>query len=308
MGERLGPGPGDDPEKDMTAFLVSLLLTCVATAVPADVGAGAVPQGPEAEALGSEVFMQLYGHVMPHKVGSVHVGGIEIPTYNLQYFQIGAVLLIVLLFGNISKGVGRSDLGPVRRVLAGWVLWIRDEMVVPVMGPERGGRFTPYFCYVFFFVLFMNMLGLLPGGSTATASIFVTAAMALTTMVLVLGFGIWAQGPIAFWKNLVPSGVPLAIWPLMFLVELIGIVVKHVALTIRLFANMLAGHLVVLSFMGLIFYFAQTIDNWAYLVAVPSVGLAVFIMIIEAFVALLQAYVFTLLSIVFIGAAIHPEH
>ena len=91
-------------------------------------------------------------------------------------------------------------------------------------------------------------------------------------------------------------------------IELLGLMVKPFALMIRLFANMMAGHLVVLSFMGLIFFFAEDLGNVAYAVAVPAVGMAVFIMIIEAFVALLQAYIFTYLSILFVGMCRHPEH
>ena len=112
---------------------------------------------------------------------------------------------------------------------------------------------------------------------------------------------------IAFWKHLVPH-VPPLLWPLMFVVELVGLIVKPVALMIRLFANMTGGHLVVLSFMGLIFFFATMSPVVGYASAPIAVGFAVFIMIIESFVALLQAYIFTLLSIIFVSASIHPEH
>jgi len=120
--------------------------------------------------------------------------------------------------------------------------------------------------------------------------------------------GMWEQGPVKFWLNLVPHGLPLALWPLMFVVEIMGLIVKPFALMIRLFANMTGGHLVVLAFMGLIFYFSSMMGSLAYAIAVPAVAFAVFIMIIEAFVALLQAYIFTYLSILFIGMCLHPEH
>jgi F-type H+-transporting ATPase subunit a len=106
----------------------------------------------------------------------------------------------------------------------------------------------------------------------------------------------------------VPHGLPSWLVPLMLVVELIGLLVKPFALTIRLFANMMAGHLVIYSFLGLIFFFAPTLKAWTYAVALPSVGLQVFIMIIEGFVALLQAYIFTYLSILFVGMCRHPEH
>jgi F-type H+-transporting ATPase subunit a len=161
---------------------------------------------------------------------------------------------------------------------------------------------------VFFFILFMNLMGLAPFSATATSSIFVTAGLALTTLLAMLLCGMAVQGPIAFWKNLVPH-VPLALWPLMFVVELIGLVVKPVALTIRLFANMTGGHMVVLSFLGLIFFLGEiwgSAGGWG---ASPlGLAFAVFIMIIESFVALIQAYIFTQLSILFVNASVHPEH
>jgi F-type H+-transporting ATPase subunit a len=187
-------------------------------------------------------------------------------------------------------------------------MWVRDEMVYPEMGKEMGRKFLPYFLCVFFFILFMNLMGLAPYSATATASIFVTGALAITTFIAMLVCGMAVQGPLAFWKNLVPH-VPLALWPLMFVVELIGLLVKPFALMIRLFANMSGGHMVVLSFMGLIFFMANlwgTAGGWG---ATPvGVGFAVFIMIIEVFVAMLQAFIFTQLSVIFVNASVHPEH
>ena len=233
--------------------------------------------------------------------------GTQLVLTNLQLFQIAAVLLIFICFAGVPSYLrtGRGDY--ISRVFAGFASWVRDEMVVPVMGRELGLKFTPYFLCLFFFIVFMNVMGLAPGAATATASIFVTGAMASVTLLSMLGGGMFAQGPIAFWKNLVPH-VPLALWPLMFVVELIGLMVKPFALTIRLFANMTGGHMVVLSFMGLIFFFAKMSPAVGYAASPIAVGFAVFIMIIEAFVALLQAYIFTMLSIIFVSAAIHPEH
>jgi F-type H+-transporting ATPase subunit a len=122
----------------------------------------------------------------------------------------------------------------------------------------------------------MNLLGLVPGGATATASIFVTAALALTTFGLMIGGGMMEQGPAAFWKNLIPHGLPGFLVPLMFVIEVVGLLVKPFALMIRLFANLTGGHLVVYSFMGLIFYFAivkQAGDaSWAIATPWPSVS------------------------------------
>ena len=233
--------------------------------------------------------------------------GVQLVLTNLQLFQVCAALLCIVCFIGLPEQMrkGRSDV--LGRIFTGWAMWIRDEMVYPILGRDLGRRFLPYFLTLFFFVVFMNVLGLVPQGATATASIFVTGAMALTTLAVMIVGGMMVQGPLAFWKNLVPP-VPGFLWPLMFLVELIGLMVKPFALMIRLFANMTGGHLVVLSFMGLIFVFGQTsaVAGWG--VAPVAVVFASFIMVIEAFVALLQAYIFTQLSILFIGACLHPEH
>jgi F-type H+-transporting ATPase subunit a len=235
------------------------------------------------------------------------VSGAQLVATNLQVFQVAAVLILLIAFLGVPGHLrtGRGDV--LSRFFGGFAMWIRDEMVTPVMGKDLGNKLLPFFLALFFFILFMNLLGLVPGGATATASIFVTGALALVTLLSMIFGGMFAQGPIAFWKNLVPH-VPLALWPLMFVVELIGLFVKPFALMIRLFANMTGGHLVVLSFMGLIFFFGAMSPAIGYGVSPVAVGFAVFIMIIEVFVALLQAYIFTLLSILFIHASVHPEH
>lgn len=317
----------------MTALRNLLILALIA--VPVYVGAKYVPHHE-----GSSPFITLYKHLVPEKLVLPSHGdhgdhaastepahyllefplpdafaafdmddrpGVQLVLTNLAMFQIAAVLLILVCFSGVPRYVrtGRGDW--LTRVLAGFVLWIRDEMVFKVMGPKTGLKFLPYFLSLFFFILFMNLLGLVPGGATATASIFVTGALAIVVLLSMIIGGMIAQGPFAYVKNLVPH-VPIAIWPLMFVVELIGLVVKPFALMVRLFANMSGGHMVVLSFMGLIFFFGSQSTALGFVAAPIGVAFAVFIMIIESFVALLQAYVFTQLSILFIQASIHPEH
>ncbi len=240
--------------------------------------------------------------------GAPDIEGTQWVFTNLTLFQIASVLLIFIAFSGIPAYLrtGRGDW--LTRMLTGWILYIRDEMVVPAMGKDDGRRFLPFFCALFFFIVFMNVMGLVPGSATPTANVFVTMALALITGVSMLGLGMAGQGPLAFWKNLVPD-VPGWMWPMMFLIEVVGLIIKPFALMIRLFANLTGGHLVVLSFIGMIFFAAgPAMSGLAWGVSVPAVAFGVFIMIIEGFVALLQAYIFTQLSCLFVGASLHPDH
>lgn len=277
----------------------------------------------------SDVFMTLFMHLTPapielhHEALAIPVPGFlsaftmdsaghatgQLVVTNLQVFQLTAVLLLFVAFSGVANHVRTGGGDATSKLFAGFAKWVRDEIVHPNMGRATGDKFLPFFLSIFFFILFMNLLGLVPGSATATASIFVTAALAAITFGAMIVCGMVVQGPIAFWKNLVPH-VPLALWPLMFVVELVGLVIKPCALMIRLFANMTGGHLIVLTCMGLIMFFAEQGANAAvgYGSAPAAVGFAIFIMIIESFVACLQAYIFTMLSVLFVQSSIHPEH
>lgn len=249
-------------------------------------------------------FMDIGGHEGDHGA-EAHP---QTALFNLQIFQVAAVLLVLVCFSGVPRYLRTGKGDQLTRLFAGFCMWVRDEMVYPVMGAKDGTRFLPFFLSMFFFILFMNLMGLVPGSATPTASIFVTLALAAVTLFSMVAGGMISQGPIKFWLNLVPH-VPLPLWPLLFVVEVLGLFVKPFALTIRLFANMSGGHMVVLSFMGLIFFFPTlwgTAGGWA---ASPlGAGFATFIMIIEVFVAMVQAFIFTQLSVIFIHQSIHPEH
>ncbi len=234
--------------------------------------------------------------------------GVQLVLFNLQIFQLAAVLLILVAFSGVAGHMRDGKGDAMTRFLSGAVLFVRNDIVRPNMQKAHAATLLPLFLCLFFFILFMNLMGLVPGSVTPTANIFVTGALALIVLGCMILGGMIVQGPVAYWKNLVPH-VPLWLWPLLFVVELIGVLVKPFALTIRLFANMAGGHMVVLSFMGLIFFFAGVGNSsMGYAASPVAVGFAVFIMIIEGFVAFMQAYVFTLLSAIFVGASLHAEH
>lgn len=265
----------------------------LATTVTAEGGEGVNP------------FEYLFKHVVAYQKGEF----LGMAVWQFQIFQVAAIVAIFLAFAPVKRAVVQGTGGYFTKVLAGWIAWIRDEMVYPNMGEKDGKKLLPFFLSLFFFIMFMNVFGLIPGGYTATASVYVAAGLSVIIMLMMIVGGMMVQGPAKFWASLVPSGVPGWMLPLIFPLEVIGLFIKPIALTVRLAANMTGGHLVLLSFMGLAFYFGSSYGVGLGLAVTPvSLGLAVFIMIIEGFVALLQAYVFTLLSIIFVSQALHPDH
>ena len=216
------------------------------------------------------------------------------------------------------------------------VEFIRDSIVRPNVGARYLATWTPLVLTFFVFILAANAIGLIPifeviglidhyllhtgehslvknlihGGATATANVNVTAALAVITFTAIIVAGTKAHGFLQHWKNLVPHGLPLPIYFLLVPIEVLGMFVKPFALTMRLAANMTAGHIAILAILSFVFIFTELFGAAAGLsvgVAV-SVPLAVGINALEIIVVLVQAYVFTLLSTVFIGMAINVHH
>ncbi len=236
-------------------------------------------------------------------------GGQGILIYNINTAQwlaaITLVIVVLLAARSARRQSGQAPRGTGYHILESIVLYVRDDMVYTVMGKHHGERFVPLFLTQFFFILFMNLFGLMYLGSiggTATANLAVTGGMALTTLLFIHFSGMREHGFLHHWKNFVPAGLPWFVLPIIIPVELMGMIVKPAALTIRLFANMTAGHLVVLGFFGLIYLFGS------YAIGVPVLGMSIAIYCLELFVCFVQAYIFTYLSIIFVGASVHPEH
>ncbi len=212
-----------------------------------------------------------------------------------------AALFIVLLFkfGYKLKKKIPSGIGAILEI---FVIYVRDEIAIKSMGKKEGHYFTPLLVSFFFFVLMNNLMGLVPLFTAATGNINVTAALAIITFASTQIYGVKVHGLLGYYKGLVPPGVPLLLWPLMFVIEVMGLIAKHVALTIRLFANMVAGHVSLFAFLGL------TIILKSIFVSPASIGFAIFIYFIEILVAFIQAYIFTLLSAIFIGMSLSEGH
>ena len=247
-------------------------------------------------------------HILDHvllplfTIGPIHF---NLTLHLLMMWISAAFLILLFLFANM--GSGRSA-GKLKLLMETLILFIRDDVVVPALG-ERGKAYLHYFLTLFFFILTCNLLGLVPGAATATGNIAVTATLALCTFFLIHIAGVREQGFVHYVKGIVPSGLPAWLIPLMFPIELIGFLTKTFALSIRLFMNMIAGHIVVLAFLGLIFIFSA-MNHWIGWGTAPiSVVMALFIHFLElVIVAPLQAFIFTFLTALFVGAAVHPEH
>jgi len=179
------------------------------------------------------------------------------------------------------------------------VLFVRDDIAEPNIGAKKD-KFMPYLLTVFFFILIGNLLGLIPwiGSPNLTGNISVTITLAMFTLIIQL---IFSKKP--FWKHIfMPPGVPLALYPILVPIEIAGIFIKPAALLIRLFANMTAGHIIVISLISIIF--VKESIAWSGL----SIPMALFISTLELLVAFLQAYIFTMLSALFIGTAVEEAH
>jgi F-type H+-transporting ATPase subunit a len=238
----------------------------------------------------------------------IHVAGLDLSiTKHVVMMWIVSAFLIVL-FRLAARRANDPVPGGLRNLLEVLIVFIRDEVARKAI-PKGADAYVGYLLTTFFFILSANLLGLIPGMSTATGNISVTASLALVAFVVIQFAGMREYGPVQHFKNLVPHGLPLWLVPIMFLLELLSMFIKPFALCIRLFANMMAGHVVILAFISLIFILGamySPVVGWA---ASPvAVFFALFVHLLELLVALLQAYIFTMLTANFIGMSAHPAH
>lgn len=249
------------------------------------------------------------------------VGGLldfDVPGNGLtahQYLLVGVAVFTITLFWWAAKRVGSvpKKSGVVSLLELGLV-WVRDDIVYPWLGPDRGRRYLGFFWTLFFFILFSNLVGLTPfpinpWERTATGNLAVTGALALIVFVMVQLSGMKQHGVGKYWINLVPAGTPKFLWPLVFVIELIGLFTKPFALTVRLFANMTGGHAILLVLFGFLLgvreYGSPVLGG---LSTVASFAFLLFMMLFEVMVALIQAYIFTTLSAIFTSLAVAEEH
>jgi len=216
-----------------------------------------------------------------------------------------SAFLLLWIFISIGRSYKKRGVTSAPKGLQGFIepliIFVRDEIARPNIGEHKYQKFMPYLLTVFFFIWMNNLMGLIPFfpfGSNVTGNIAVTLVLAMFTM-LITNF----NGNKNYWKHIFATpGVPIPLRIIMIPVELIGVISKPFALMIRLFANITAGHIIILSLVSMIFIFKSIY------IAPVSIAMGLFMSMLELLVAALQAYVFTLLSALFIGLAIEEEH
>ena len=240
-------------------------------------------------------------HRVVHEDG--HMPALDMSITSLVAFQWLAMLLLLAIFipiGARYRRIGMKSQKGFANAMEAMVEYVRDNIVVPNVGTGKVGRsLTPVLLTFFFFILTMNLMGLVPGGHSATGSLSVTAGLAVIAFFVIQYAAIRENGILAWFKHLT-GGTPKALWPIMIPVEIMGLFAKPFALCVRLFANMTGGHVIILSLIGLIFVQTMFIP--------VTVGFSLFINLLELLVAFIQAYIFTILVGVFASMGMAHDH
>ncbi len=261
-----------------------------------------------------------FGHLLDHMKNSHELdlpgGSIELPhfppihigewTIDLSiskhvFFLLLAALIVVVLAVYAARKNRRSGVpSGFGNLFEIFIVYIRDEVALPNMGPG-GVRYLPFLLTLFFFILIMNLLGLIPYGATSTSNISVTGTLAFIAFIMIQAAAIRAQGVKHYVAHLT-GGVHWTLWPIMIPVEILVLFTKPFALCMRLFANMNGGHIVLLALIGLILLFRSPV------LAPLPILFGVGVLMLELFVAFLQAYIFVMLTSLFMGFGMEAEH
>ncbi len=241
-------------------------------------------------------------HILDHSYNFDLLGFIPITAHSITMMCLSLFLILFLpLVVKIPK------LHLVKVALEGFVIFVRDEIVYPNIGPRAGKKLVPFFCTMFIFLLTANYFAMLPGARAITGNISVTGGMALVSFTTIVALSIRENGFLGFFKTFVPGGVPMLLIPLIFPLEVISLLIRTCVLAVRLFANLIAGHIVLLSLFAFIFIVGELSPAAGYASAGPIIGMTLFMSILELLVAAIQAYVFTLLTAIFMGLQQHAH-
>ena len=265
---------------------------------------------------GGNLFTHLLKHVQDAHVLETPFGHVDLPRFSLfgldmsitkhvVFLWIAALALVITLAIIARRNSKQTVPTGFGNLVETFVVFVRDEIALPNMGPD-GLKYLPYLLTTFFFILLMNLFGLVPYGASATGNVSVTAGLAVIAYFMIQGAALRAQG-LGHYLAHFTGGVHWILWPIMIPIEILGTFTKAFALCIRLFANMTGGHIVIVSLLGLIFVFGKLSPALGYAVSVPSVLFTLGIDLLELFVAFLQAYIFTMLTSLFMGLGMQPE-
>lgn len=232
----------------------------------------------------------------PIPLDGIKIGEVIIPFSKFVVMLLINALLLVIVFAGTLRNAG---IIPTRAAsfVEPLVFFVRDFIVYPAMGEEMGKKWLSFFTTLFFFILGANVIGMIPLFSTATGSLSVTSALAVVIFLITLIAGFKKNGFVGFFANMIPEGLPKVLGAVILCIEIPVLIIRNAVLAIRLFANMIAGHLIISSLLLLIFL----IHPLASLVSVPG---ALFIDLLELLIVLIQAMVFTMLSAIFINLAV----
>ena len=252
-----------------------------------------------------------WGWHVPHD-GLPEVFGLQLTKFMVLELVAAGLMLAVFIPLARRTRTGQPPRGLFANFFEAMLVFIRDEVARPAIGRHEADRFLPFIWTAFFFVLFCNLLGMIPWAGSPTGSLAVTAALATVTFCVVTGSGMTKFGPVKFWTGLVPHmelPLVLAVFlkPMILGIEILGSLIKHSVLAVRLLANMFAGHLVLAVLITFIGVTAKSIFVLWFGVTVASVLGATALSLLELFVAFLQAYIFAFLSALFIGMAVHQH-
>ena len=230
-------------------------------------------------------------HILDH---GLNIFGVQLPLtqFNLMMLIVSAVILFVFILA------AHKQTGRLRTVAEMFVMFVRDDLVLPNLH-EKGKKLVPFFCSLFIFILFSNYLGMLPWAKTVTSNISVTAGLALISLFIIVGQSIKNNGFWGFVKTFLPGGVPWWLAPLMFPLEVLSLIIRIFVLAVRLFANMTAGHIILIGLISFIFIMGAKGAVNGFITSGPVMMMTLFVSILELLVAVIQAYVFTLLTVIF---------
>jgi F-type H+-transporting ATPase subunit a len=233
-----------------------------------------------------------------------HIGNAEIAFTNSAMFMFAAVIIITAF---LVLGTAKRSLVPSRLQSAAEISYEFVATTVRSTAGSEGMKFFPFVFTLFMFILTVNFIGLVPFTFTVTSHIIVTAALAITVFLTVLGYGLYRHG-LHFFNLFVPKGVPIAILPLIVFIEVLSFVSRPISHSVRLFANMLAGHITLQVFAGFIILMGSAMGAVGWIGGILPFSMIVILMALETLVAFLQAYVFAILTCIYLNDAIHPGH